>query len=233
VSDNLARNRLIAIAALGVLLYAAAEHFATFAYGVVPLVDLLSLKTWQIRLETVLWVTDLLALAFLCGAYRVLPDEFRPDIGVRPCSAWWYVGAAMLGIVVTLLNSTIIWGLSLAGIHGTTVFTDFQHPSAFVAYTLVLEVGVVSPIVQEIVFRGWLLSGLRRVLPLTPVIVASALVFSLMHLRSGIPTLAHAFVFGLVAAALFVRSRSIIPPVILHMVVNSVGGFLWMYKTLQ
>jgi membrane protease YdiL (CAAX protease family) len=215
------RTSLLAVAVLGVVLYAAADHFATFAY-VIPG------DQWAAVYLLVYWLRDLLTVVGAYFAYRLLPDDVRPDLQWQPTNAFWYVGAAALGGLFFFLSEFIIRTYARFGIHGTNVLADFRHLSLPLSCLVLLEIGIISPIVQEVVFRGWLLSGLRRIASPAPAIVVSAAVFSLMHIRSGIPTLTHSFLFGILAGVLFLRSRSIVPPTILHIVVNSTGAIVWL-----
>ena len=225
---------MLAIAALGVLLYAAAAHFASFSYEVFPSSHDYLLDAYrQAAYMTVYWVSDILAIVFILIAYRQLSADVRPDLGWRPSRPLWYVGALAMGVVLYFVNSAIVDTFRSFGIHGFSVFSEFRHPSVAVACLLLLQVGFVSPVLQEIVFRGWLFSGLRRAMPAAPAVIVSAAVFSLMHARSGLPTLTHAFLFGVVAAVVFERSRSIVPSAILHIAVNSISTLVFLTQTMN
>ena len=88
------------------------------------------------------------------------------------------------------------------------------------AWTLIMVV-VIAPIFEEILFRGKLYNMLRiSASPLTSVILAS-LLFGAVHLEpiiliSGVP-------WGLLFGFVYLRTRSIIAPIILHMFNNALA----------
>ena len=87
-------------------------------------------------------------------------------------------------------------------------------------WTLIMVV-VIAPIFEEILFRGKLYNMLRiSASPLTSIVLAS-LFFGAVHLEpiiaiSGLP-------WGLLLGFVYLRSRSIIAPIILHMFNNALA----------
>lgn len=85
-----------------------------------------------------------------------------------------------------------------------------------------LVVGVLTPIAEEMVFRGAILRTLRKSLqqttPWIP-IALSALIFGLAH--GNFAQFPHAFLMGLLLGWMYVRTNSIIPGVVFHWINNS------------
>lgn len=88
---------------------------------------------------------------------------------------------------------------------------------------------LVSPIYEELIFRGWILSRLVRRNSTGISIVVSSLLFGLLHLRLiywlETPALLRAMavtglVYGPILAYLTLRFRSLWPGVILHYAIN-------------
>ena len=80
----------------------------------------------------------------------------------------------------------------------------------------------VSPFVEEFLFRGLLHQGIRNYLPPVPAVAASAVLFALAHtLFLGIPLPLFQFLGGLVTAAVFERTRSLLAPVLIHAAGNA------------
>lgn len=77
---------------------------------------------------------------------------------------------------------------------------------------------ILSPFAEEIIFRGFIYSGLRRHCGFVTAGIISAFIFGIFHLQGSlfIPIGFMGFVF----AWLFERTRSILPPVIVHMLWN-------------
>jgi membrane protease YdiL (CAAX protease family) len=82
---------------------------------------------------------------------------------------------------------------------------------------LLVALGVIAPVAEEIFFRGVLYTGLRKRLPVVPAVVLSSAVFAAAHMESMrlLP-----FVLGIVAALLVEFTGSIIPAILAHMGVN-------------
>ena len=71
---------------------------------------------------------------------------------------------------------------------------------------------------EELAFRGFILSGLRRRFPVWTAILISSLLFAFYHLNAfqALPT----FILGVVLGVLAVRSGSIFPGMLFHLLYN-------------
>lgn len=90
-----------------------------------------------------------------------------------------------------------------------------------------LIIGLMVPLVEEMVFRGAVLRELLLRSPQRhwPAIAVSALIFAVIH---GNPAqMPHAFVVGLLIGWMYCRTRSILPGVIYHWVNNTVAYVLY------
>jgi membrane protease YdiL (CAAX protease family) len=77
---------------------------------------------------------------------------------------------------------------------------------------------LLAPLFEELLFRGAVLGWLAKRLPLSWAIVVSATLFALMH---GFPiVMPYAFLFGLIAGWLRVRSGSTLPGLLMHALNN-------------
>ncbi|NLJ37089.1 MAG: CPBP family intramembrane metalloprotease [candidate division WS1 bacterium] len=91
-----------------------------------------------------------------------------------------------------------------------------QDPLSVVLYLALL--GLAAPLVEELIFRGFVYAGLRRYLPPFTAVIISAGVFALMHLNP--MALVQLVVMGIILAVLYERSRSLIPCIVCHAVNN-------------
>jgi sodium transport system permease protein len=82
-------------------------------------------------------------------------------------------------------------------------------------YLYVLLLALLSSVSKEIAFRGLILNGLRRRFKPWPAVFISSFLFAVYHMN--VFLLLPAFAFGVVLGVLAVRSRSIVPGVLLHM----------------
>lgn len=88
----------------------------------------------------------------------------------------------------------------------------------------VLSTVVIAPIVEEVVFRGLVLSRLRRVMPGWLAVVLSALVFGALH--GQIIWICYATVLGLIFGLMVLRTGSLWPSLVAHIVFNGLGQLL-------
>lgn len=101
---------------------------------------------------------------------------------------------------------------------------DYAEASASLSQTgvlMVLATVVAAPLVEEVIFRGLVLSRLRRTMPGWLAVLISALAFGLCH--GQIVWIAYAFVLGLVFGFMDLRARSVWPSLAAHVVFNGIG----------
>jgi len=84
-----------------------------------------------------------------------------------------------------------------------------------------IAVAIVAPVVEEVLFRGIILSGFLKHYSPVKAIVVSALLFGLVHANPWQFT--GAFTFGLIAAWLYMRTRVLWLCIYMHALNNSMG----------
>lgn len=155
-----------------------------------------------------------------------------PGFGlVAPARRSAFAVAVLLGVALLLLNGVITRLLSQGHpIHQDVSMLARQVPLGL-RVLLALLVVCVAPMVEELVFRGVLLSGLASRMRVGWAIVASAVAFGCIHLPDfgfawyPIPGL---ILLGLVLAWLRVRTRSLWPSITLHATNNLVAAIAWL-----
>lgn len=154
-----------------------------------------------------------------------------PGFGFRlPDHAWSFVIAILATFIITYAGSSLTGWLA----QGQSVTQDVQQigasTSASLRVPLALLVVVVAPFVEELLFRGVLLSALLRRLHVGWAVAISSLLFALIHLP-GLNFqwygLAELFLLALVLAALRLGSRSIWPAVLAHALHNGLAITGW------
>ena len=101
---------------------------------------------------------------------------------------------------------------------------DGQAEPSFSLASAAFDIVLVAPLVEEWICRGVLFCALSRLASLRGAIVATALLFALMHGLNGgyLLELPHRFVMGLVLGWLRVRTGSLSPGVLTHALHNLV-----------
>ncbi len=86
-----------------------------------------------------------------------------------------------------------------------------------------------APIVEEILFRGFLQPAVRPIVGKTNTIIISGGLFALVHLNAHV--FLQIFILGLLLAYLFEQTKSLIAPITVHLLHNSITlVFLLTYK---
>ena len=75
------------------------------------------------------------------------------------------------------------------------------------------------PILEEVVFRGYLYTRLRKAMPEILVAIITSVIFGLCH--GGIVWATWAFVFGMIICVFRIKTGSIIPGIIFHIIMNT------------
>lgn len=95
-------------------------------------------------------------------------------------------------------------------------YTGFDFPTI----AIILLVCVIAPVIEEFIFRGVLIKVFSKKGQVFA-IVASALLFSLTH--GNIPQAAGAFLLGIMFGIIAIKTKSLLAPIILHVVNNSIA----------
>ncbi len=171
--------------------------------------------------------TVLLALVFIIRKFWKQKDILSV-LGIRGSITLMGVIWAAIGYGVYFLVS---WGLILLL---AKIFHSFD-PNAIKLYDRtqvsstpdiilgLLQVAIFTPIIEEIIFRGYLFGELERFkMPTAAIIVVTGLVFGALHYPPMVWVVDTA-VFGLVCAFIRYKTGNIWAGLALHMIVNTIG----------
>jgi len=125
------------------------------------------------------------------------------------------IGTGMISSIIYVIYSTI---LKAKGI--TIPEPDFSFPMQR-GYLILFLVYVcfLGPILEEIIFRGFILKSMQKYGNLTAIIVTSIL-FSMFHLN--LVQFVNPVLMGIVLAFIAIKSKSIVPSIIAHIFNNSI-----------
>jgi uncharacterized protein len=149
-------------------------------------------------------------------------------LGFRPTRAIWIAAAVALAIVglalrLVLAKTMVValpdWGRSF-------VAPPFYWGDA-TAPTMIALLGMtmlVTPVVEEVFFRGFMFQWMATHRPLWLAVLASSVIFGVSHIVP--PQIISAAVMSLIITLLFILSRSIWPAIVCHVVNNSVSVML-------
>jgi uncharacterized protein len=183
------------------------------------------LLSGQLGLDPVVYGLALAALSVIApfagfAVAVLLRIRSMPAFGVRRVSWRWLLIGVGAGVVAFVVKGFAVMAYTaLTGDSSTPqeVYGDGGSGGVLSLVLATLFIGLLVPLVEELLFRGVITNALLRYGPLIGV-VGSTLIFALAH---GInPVFAVALVFGLVSAELFRRSGSVWPGVIAHVINN-------------
>lgn len=164
----------------------------------------------------------LLAMAQLALVWLLTTRAWPPQPQLyglkRPNRSWWQVsisvvfilGASLGGVQLYLMAVT---ALGLDYLIPPDLPGDLLLPGGLVIFT-VIALAVVTPVAEEVFFRGFLLRGLINRWGVTPGIIVSAAVFAGMHFQPAV--IVPVFITGLLLGALYWQTGSLWPGIFVH-----------------
>jgi membrane protease YdiL (CAAX protease family) len=144
--------------------------------------------------------------------FEVFPVKFFNPLIIIPIITFLWAAQNWLSVVNTEVDKLIppppwFWELF------NKIFdSDFGWWGAF------FKVAIVAPIVEELIFRGLILHGLRRNYNAIVAVIISALLFAFIHLNPW--QFPATFVLGLLLGWIMVRTRNILLAIIGHSINN-------------
>jgi len=128
---------------------------------------------------------QIIALAGLWPLMRALGATSRREIGlVSPFGQFHNLGSGLLLGFVSLAGVATV---SLAG-HGCKVVQPLSAAKIIGTLAGAAATALAVSVLEEILFRGGVLGGLRRVVPWTAALVISSVIYALMHFLQGAQT---------------------------------------------
>ncbi len=148
-------------------------------------------------------------------------------------------GARLLGEGLLFATAAVFFssGVSYGLVYAVAVFDAglaesilkswaWQPPPTIWRLEQFLEAVIIAPLVEELTFRGLVLRRLAARWGSTTAIIVSSVVFGALHVDIVVQTT----IAGLAMALLYVRSQSLIVPIMVHMVNNLIACMLtWYY----
>ena len=174
----------------------------------------------------------LVALAYLSA--RQGSGSWATDYGLRfkPSNLWGLPGGIALQVAVGLLLAPLVAWLGGDDPPQQQVGEIIEDASgAGSTVLIVVAVVIFAPLVEELLYRGLLLSWLQRVMPVWGAISISALVFAGVHLLDPnawlvVPGL---FLIGMALGYAALRTGSLGLPIMLHAGINLTAVLLALY----
>jgi membrane protease YdiL (CAAX protease family) len=134
-------------------------------------------------------------------------------------AALWVVIAAGLGFAASSLYDQVKGPLGLQT--NTDTLAEQIKVMPLTTLGLLLAGALVAPLCEEVFFRGFLLPGAARSMPVWAAIIVSSALFGIAHADLG--SLAPLIVIGLLLGVVRYKTRSLWPPIFLHTLNNAIA----------
>lgn len=181
-------------------------------------------------------LSDILIVAALWFFLRARGTSFRP-LGFGCSVAWRDVLYALVGygayfgmLIAVLVVAAAVSGVDLDQRQELGFDTIVSMPEKWMAFASLV---LLPPVVEEMVFRGFLYTGLRKKLPFLWATVVTSLLFGGLHLlgvTEGVIWVAalDTFVLSLVLCYLREKTGALWAPIMLHMGKNAIAFVLFL-----
>ena len=158
------------------------------------------------------------------------------DIGLNRLPTWTDILMAPAGLVVYFILTTILINLATAFLpwFDSTQAQDAGFSGLNFNYEYILAfltLVVLAPVAEEVIFRGYLFGKLKKFLPIWVAVVATSLLFGLVHGAWNL--VFDTFALSVVMCLLRQSTGSLWAPILLHMSKNGIAFyFLFINPTL-
>jgi membrane protease YdiL (CAAX protease family) len=147
------------------------------------------------------------------------------DVGVKgrlsKTSAFYAFGGWLVAFFLFYFVETVLARVGVKMFWNEREF--FGLDTVWRAIGICLATLVIAPIVEEIIYRGYVLQSLLEKFSTFTAAILSALIFASIHIGIGPGMVVYVFFGGLIPVYLYIRFRSIYPCVIMHFLNNIVA----------
>lgn len=133
-------------------------------------------------------------------------------------------------LLIVLLNIFFSYGMlylvgfAISLIPSDTYLRFFIPIKSIIGILSFISIVLVSPIAEELIFRGILLNKLKLIVPTLFAILISSLLFASLH---SVGSIFSAFIFAICMAILYLKSENILVPIFAHFLNNLIGESIY------
>lgn len=213
-------RRLVTATGVAIVVLIATALVLIFLIAIAKHIGLLS-TTPEASYQHSLWAV-LLSLSAGVAAFCIRSDSKEQStlFGQWKVAGKWYVYAILTALAIRVASLSI-WAMRGSSWVPGLVNEFFARAGESVGSTILALVYfcAVVPAVEEIIFRRGVFSALRRFPTWVPYSI-SVVLFTFLH---GTPDQGGAFLLGLAAAYLYLRSGSLLPSIVCHAMANAIA----------
>jgi membrane protease YdiL (CAAX protease family) len=180
------------------------------------------LRSGSIEASFALTVIDAVGAIGILAFYLRYHRAGWQQAGWRRFSVWQASGYILATFIVfAVLSKVVLW---LVGLFDPSFNANEPQVNDFITGAdthrglALIALVVVPPIIEETVFRGFIFPAFAQRWGVVVGAIASSMLFGLAHLQANISV--YTFVLGLLLCFMYVRLRSILPGILVHMLNN-------------
>ncbi len=174
-------------------------------------------------------ISTILAYSLSLGAVaislKIYGKKFK-DIGFdKPRPDYFFKALMFFGVYFVMSLCLQLIATSFFGMDASQdQNVGYTSPSGFELILAFISLVGITPITEEVLFRGILFTGYRRRMSFAAAAIASSAIFGLMHGQWNVGL--DVFAMGVVSCYLLEKTKSIWPSIFLHVIKNSVAFYL-------
>lgn len=180
-----------------------------------------------VRLALLLLITFVILATLLQIVIRFTPYSWA-SLGIRAPKGRWFRLFLSSTVLYVLLSAILMTLASL-------IFTGFNasemqevglsKPSSRIDLTLgFISLVILTPIIEEVIFRGIFFRGLKATIPAWAAVVISSALFAVAHGQWNVAL--DTFALGVFLAYLTYKTGSLLPAILLHALKNGLAYIL-------
>lgn len=172
------------------------------------------------NLNTILIISGCLTLLFLWIFFLCRKKKLFVETEIRSFPIQYVPVIVVLGIALAAVVTFVL------GFLPEDMLEAYAEESQLIigdsiTLTAIISNMILTPIVEEIIFRGLVLTRLKRSVPIVWAAVITSIIFGLAH--GQIVWIAYATVLGLILCLVAIQTQSVAASILLHMVFNIFG----------
>lgn len=174
-------------------------------------------------------ISNVLTLLLIGLFFKIRNKSLHKEIKLKPVELKEYILPCTAAFIFSMLFSLITYNINF----GNTALID--SGSKFYSSTLpwlgivlhIVTLLIISPITEEIIFRGLILTAMQKQFNDIIAIIFSGLFFGLIHfMAGGVVLVLGATFMGLIFGIIYVKTKSLLPVIAAHAIANTVDFIL-------
>lgn len=170
--------------------------------------------SWQLKLQLI--TSSIWCFAIYTLFYFIIFKPYGIDMTILGLDKAKFLGAAVLAmnIVIILFLLSLLLRIDSPGVLGITVEYSKSEMSVFLVLTLIIV--FVSPVLEELLWRGILYAPVARKVGTWQAVALLSLAEGLLHFQGYLPHTVGHFLSALLCYYVYKKSESLYAPIIIH-----------------